>query len=83
MCYFLKAGGYRISIMIIISSSHLHLHPQSVLYFLNIKYDIPVCHEGYEGHEGHEVYDGHIYIYIYKLTERIVVLLNAILKSEI
>ena len=62
MCYFLKAGGYRISIMIIISSSHLHLHPQSVLYFLNIKYDIPVCHEGYEGHEGHEVYDGHIFI---------------------
>ena len=40
----------------------------------DIKYDLPVCHE---------VYDGHIYIYIYKLTERIVVLLNAILKSEI
>ena len=50
--------------------------------FKDIKYDIPVCHEGYEGHEGHEVYDGHIYIYIYKLTERIVVLLNTIFEKE-
>ena len=37
----------------------------------DIKYDNPVCYEGYEGH----IY---IYIYIYKLTERTVVLLSAI-----
>ncbi len=35
----------------------------------DVKYDNPVCYEGYEGH---------IYIYIYKLTERTVVLLSAI-----
>ena len=59
----------------------------------DIKYDLPVCHEVYDGHIYINIYIYiyfniyiyiftfiyiYIYIYFYKLTERPVVLLNAI-----
>ena len=55
---------------------------------MDIKYDIPVCYEDYEDHIYIYIYIHiyifiyiYIYIYIFKLTERIIVLLNAIFQS--
>ena len=52
--------------------------------FKDIKYDIPVCYDGYEGYIYSYIYiyihiQIQIHIYIEKLTERIVVPLNTIL----